>query len=809
MVKKTLRAAMRRRWFAAGRLCAGLAVLLGVALAAGAAPPKLPRAEPADVGMDAGRLAVIDDLVHEGLRRNQMPGAVVLVGRQGKVVYFKAFGHRHVEPDRRPMTTDTVFDMASITKPVATATSLMKLVEQEKLHPRDAVADHIPEFGCNGKEPISIYQLLTHQSGLIADNPLSDYNDGPEKAFQRIWDLKPVAEPGSRFIYSDVNYIVLGEIVRRLSGDNLHAFSRKHVFEPLGMSETGFLPDESLRGRSAPTEKRDGTWIQGEVHDPRAHRLGGIAGHAGLFSTAEDLAVYAQMMLGRGEYAGVRVLDEAVVDLMTTSCEVPGGGLRGLGWDMRTGYSSNRGDLCSSRAFGHGGFTGTVLWIDPELDLFVIFLSNRVHPDGKGLVNPLAGRIGTLAVAAVRSGPLKPTPAASDETRATRGLRQRPAGAAQVEPVLTGLDVLERDGFAALAGRRLGLITNHTGVNRDGVSAVELFHNAANVELRALFSPEHGFEGRLDISNVKDSRDSRTGLKVHSLYGATRTPTPEMLDGLDTLVFDIQDIGARFYTYVSTMKNAMRAAAEHGLRFVVLDRPNPINGVDVAGPVLDPGSESFVGAHPIAVRHGMTVGELARMIDAELDLKLDLVVVRVEGWRREDCFDATGLTWINPSPNMRSLTQAVLYPGIGLLETTNLSVGRGTDTPFEVVGAPWIDGRQLAAELNAARLGGVRFVPIDFTPDSSKFAGERCGGVNIVVTNREAFAPVRTGLEIARQLRRLYPDAWETKSFNRLLANRRTFDATLAGRSVDEMEVTWEPELREFLKRRQQFLFYE
>ena len=803
---------------------AACAVLICAGTALAESPPKLPHIEPGAAGLIAERLAVIEELVREGLRREQMPGAVVLIGRSGKVVYLKAFGDRQVEPDRRPMTTDAVFDMASLTKPIATATSIMKLVELGKLHPRDTVAEHVPEFGRHGKEPITIHQLLTHQSGLIADNPLSDYADGPEKAIERIWDLKPVAEPGSRFIYSDVNYIVLGEIVRRISGQNLHEFSQKHIFGPLGMSETGFLPDDALRERAAPTEKRGDAWIQGEVHDPRAHRLGGIAGHAGLFSTAEDVAIYAQMLLGGGEYAGVRVLDEQAVELMTQACEVPGGGLRALGWDVRTGYSSNRGDLFSARAFGHGGFTGTVLWIDPELDLFVVFLSNRLHPDGKGLVNPLAGRIGTIAAAAVVPPVWRGTPdSAVQETsgrghrrgQETRGERvemriERGEPETRDEPavVLTGIDVLQRDGFMPLTGRTIGLITNHTGVNRDGVSTVELLHKAPHVELRALFSPEHGFEGRLDVSNIRDSQDDRTGLKIHSLYGATRTPTAEMLRGLDTLVFDIQDIGARFYTYTSTMLNAMRAAAEHDLRFVVLDRPNPINGVDVAGPVLDPGSESFVAAHRIAVRHGMTIGELARMFQAELGLKLDLEVIRVEGWQREDYFDETGLTWINPSPNMRSLTQAVLYPGIGLLETTNLSVGRGTDTPFEVIGAPWLDGRKLASALNTAGLPGVRFVPVEFTPESSKFAGERCGGVNIIVTNREVFEPVRTGLEIARQLRTLFPDDWETKSFNRLLGHAQTQEAVVGGRSIDAVERLWEPELREFRERRAAFLLY-
>jgi uncharacterized protein YbbC (DUF1343 family) len=282
-----------------------------------------------------------------------------------------------------------------------------------------------------------------------------------------------------------------------------------------------------------------------------------------------------------------------------------------------------------------------------------------------------------------------------------------------------------------------------------------------------------------------------------------------MLAELDTLVFDIQDVGARFYTYVSTMGEAMKAATEQKKRFVVLDRPNPIGGVAVAGPMLDEGKESFVGFHRIPVRHGMTIGELARLFKAELKLDLELEVIACEGWRRADAWDATGLTWVNPSPNMRSLTQAFLYPGIGLLETTNLSVGRGTDTPFEVIGAPWLDGQKLAAELSGQNLAGVSFVPITFTPTSSKFANEKCGGLNIVITDRARFEPLRTGFAIAAALRKLHPDAWETKGYLRLLSNEKTLQAVVDGKSVDEIEAVAREGVTEFLRKRQTHLLYE
>ncbi|MCU0877686.1 MAG: DUF1343 domain-containing protein [Pirellulaceae bacterium] len=764
-----------------------LAIVLGFGSGRGASG-QLPVVEPAEVGLDAVRLARIDELVAEGIAEKRMPGCVVCIGRQGKIAWLKAYGNKQLVPSEVPMTTDTVFDMASITKPVATATSVMLLVEQGKLRLSDKVADHIAEFAANGKEAITIFDLLTHQSGLLPDNKLSDYDDGPEKSLERICALDLQAPTGTKFIYSDVNYILLAELVRRASGQDVHQFSQEHLFGPLGMRETGYLPAEALRARAAPTEEREGRWMQGEVHDPRAYKLGGIAGHAGLFSTAADLALYAQMMIDRGRAGERSIIAPQTVATMTRAYSLPGGARRGLGWDKRSGYSSNRGELMTDSAFGHGGFTGTVLWIDPDLELFVIFLSNRVHPSGKGLVNPLAGRIGTVAAGAIVT-PSSPRP---------------PAGT-----VLTGIDVLVRDNFRSLGGKKVGLITNHTGRSASGKSTVELFHSASDVKLAALFSPEHGFEGKLDVAKIGDSQDGTTGLKVYSLYGETRRPTAEMLADIDTLVFDIQDIGARFYTYVSTMGEAMTAAAEHNKRFVVLDRPNPIGGLAVAGPMLDEGKESFVGFHSLPVRHGMTIGELAQLIQRERKLDLQLEIVRCEGWQRGDLWDATGLVWVNPSPNMRNLTQALLYPGIGLLETTNLSVGRGTDTPFEVFGAPWIDARELAAKLREANLPGVAFVPIEFTPSSSKFASETCRGVNVIITDRERFEPLATGLTIAATLRSLYPEKWEAKGYARLLGNGAVHEALLAGKSGPELVEISRSGVSQFLRRRAGVLLYE
>lgn len=365
-----------------------------------AAQPVQSRATPTEVGLDVVRLSVIDDVVAEGLRYERMPGCVVLVGFRGRIPFLKAYGQRRLLPEKQPMQTDTLFDLASLTKPIATATSVMTLIEEGRLDLDSPAAKYIPEFGTEGKDKITIRHLLIHQAGLIPDNSIRDYQNGRAEAFRRIHGLKLRADVGSSFIYSDVGFIVLGEIVERLTKKRLDEYATDRIFKPLRMTETGYLPGTELKARAAVTEQRDGHWMQGEVHDPRAFRMDGVAGHAGLFSTAEDLARYAQMLLNGGSLGDVRILKPETVKLMRQPIEVSSG-FRGLGWDMRTRFSSNRGDFFSAEAFGHGGFTGTALWIDPTLDMFVIFLSNRVHPDGKGSVNSLAGRIATIAAAAI------------------------------------------------------------------------------------------------------------------------------------------------------------------------------------------------------------------------------------------------------------------------------------------------------------------------------------------------------------------------------------------------------------------------
>ena len=740
--------------------------------------------------IDKQRLEHIDAAVEGSLKRGDCPGAVVLVVHDDAIVYRKAFGHVALQPEKKPLSVDAVFDMASITKPVSTATSIWILIEQGKLRLADKVTKYWPEFAANKKDAITIEHLLLHTSGLTADNALADYKDGKAKAMERIAALSLESEPGTRFRYSDVGFIVLGELVQRIGGEPVDSFARKHVFEPLKMTSTGYKPVGKIKDRCAPTGKRDGNWLIGEVHDPRAALMDGVAGHAGLFGSADDLARYARMLLRGGELDGTRILAPLTVRRMTEPHPVPGGH-RSLGWDVDTGFSAPRGELFrKGEGFGHTGFTGTSIWIDPPSKTAIIILTNRVHISEKVQVTQLRREVATIVASAVTNVEIR-----------------NPKS--EIRIVETGIDVLEKEKFERVQGKKIGLVTNHTGLNRHGQATIDLLHHAQGVKLIALFSPEHGIHGELDQPNVGDSKDGKTGLPVYSLYGKRRKPDAETLKGIDTLVYDIQDIGCRFYTYISTLGLILEAAAEHKIKVIVLDRPNPIGGLAVEGPVRDEGKDSFIAWHTIPVRHGMTVGELAQLFVAEKKLTVDLEVVKIDGWRRRDFFDRTGLSWVNPSPNMRSLTQAHLYPGIGLLETTNLSVGRGTDRPFEWIGAPWLDSPKLAAALNRQGLPGVRFVPTSLTPKSSVHQNQLCFGVQIIIDDWQRFQPLRTGLTIAVELRKLHPLDWNVKNYNRLLIHNATFEAVVEAKSVLEIEKTWQPALREFVERRKKVLLYD
>jgi uncharacterized protein YbbC (DUF1343 family)/CubicO group peptidase (beta-lactamase class C family) len=763
----------------------------------------------------AARLSVVDAIIEDAVHDKLIPGAVVLIGHDGQVVYRKAFGNRALEPRREPMTVDTIFDLASLTKVIATTTSMMQLVERGKVRLNDPVMKYLPQFGQNGKEDITVRQLLTHYSGLAPDLDLKMPWEGKQTAYSMAFTEKPETPPGAGFVYSDINFIVLGALVEQVSGESLDRYAETHVFAPLKMTHTRYLPPKAWRPKIAPTQYDDHNHLLwGEVHDPTAFRMGGVAGHAGLFSTADDLGKFASALLsgGRG------VLSALTVEKMTTPEQPPTAtAVRGFGWDIDSPFSSNRGDLLPVGSYGHTGFTGTSIWIDPTTRTYIILLTNAVHPRGQGNAVGLRTKLATAVAAAL--------PLTTDQKEKLRwesitGYNEAQSAARKLAVrngnVKTGIDVLEEHGFDALKGtngkRKIGLVTNQTGVDREGRRTIDVLAAAPGISLQAIFSPEHGVTGALDTTDVGNSKDAATGVPVYSVYGATdaaRRPSLDVLKGLDAVVIDLQNAGTRFYTYETTMGYFLEGAAKAGIELVVLDRPNPVTGAFVQGPVSDAGHENFTNYSAVPVRHGMTMGELAQMYNAERGINAKLRVVAMDGWVRGDWFDSTGLTWVNPSPNLRSLREATLYPGVALIEGSNVSVGRGTDTPFEWIGAPWVKARELAQYLNARAIAGVRFVPVSFVPTGSVYSGQPCQGANIVLLDRNTLDGPELGVELASALYKLYPKDFKLERIKELLVNQAVYDALTAGTDPRRIAQDWQAGLEKFMEIRAKYLIYK
>lgn len=758
--------------------------------------------------------ADVDAIIQDAVDQGKTPGAVILIGHNGHVVHRKAFGSRSLEPTRELMTAGTIFDLASLTKCIATTSAVMQLIEAGRVRLNDPVSAYLPEFSQNGKGQVTVRELMTHYSGLAPDLDLKEPWTGRDTAFKMAMEAKLANPPGTKFVYSDINYETLGFLVEKVSGMPLNEYAAKKIFEPLGMTETRFLPPTAWLPRIAPTQyDENGKMLRGIVHDPTARRMGGVAGHAGLFSTADDLAKFAQELL-----TGHTILTRLAIEKMSTPQQpANAASLRGLGWDIDSPFSSNRGELLPVGSFGHTGFTGTSLWIDPTTDTYIVLLANAVHPNGKGSMVSLRSRVAT---AVAHDLDLTTTDAARLRLTRITGYNESMMAERRFTVrnglVRTGIDVLEEHAFRELHPDsehplRIGLVTNQTGLDARGQRTVDVLAHAPGISLKAIFSPEHGFAGAFDTTAIGNSEDAATGVPVYSVYGDTdakRRPTAEELSDLDAIVYDIQDVGARFYTYESTLGYFLEAAAKAHKPIFVLDRPNPIGGNYVQGPIADPGSESFVSYWRIPVRHGMTVGELAQLFNGERSLGAKLTVVPMEGWMRGDWYDSTGRMWINPSPNMRSLTEATLYTGIGMIEGTNISVGRGTDTPFEVVGAPWVDGIALSAYLNARDIDGVRFVPLHFTPTASIYAKQSCGGVNIVVTARDSLDAPELGLEVAAALLHLYPSEFKAAALDGLMRNKAALGGLIAGEDPRRVAEDWQDAANDFMKEREKFLLY-
>lgn len=763
----------------------------------------------------ADALPQVDAIVRDAIAQHQVPGAVVLIGHHGRVIYRKAFGWRSLEPRRERMTVNTIFDLASLTKVVATTPCVMHLVEEGKVRLNDPVVRYLPEFGANGKQDITVRQLMVHYSGLAPDLDLTQPWHGKETAYQMAFQEKPENPPGARFVYSDINYITLGALVERVTGMPLNEYAEQTVFKPLKMAHTQFLPPRAWIPRIAPTQYDEhNVMLRGVVHDPTARRMGGVAGHAGLFSTADDLAKYCQALLDG------KLLSPLTIEKMSTPQQPPNAtDVRGLGWDIDTPFSSNRGELLPVGSFGHTGFTGTSVWIDPITRTYIIILANGVHPRGQGTAVPLRSKVATAVAVSLHL-----TVSEKEQLRLARltGYNEAAAAARNVQvrdgEAKSGIDVLEAGNFpldvfqSKGTQKRIGLLTNQTGVDAQGKRTIDVLAHAPGVSLVAIFSPEHGVTGSLDTTEIGNTVDAATKIPVYSVYGATdaqRRPSLDVLKSLNAVFIDLQNAGARYYTFETTMGYFLEAAAKAGTEVVVLDRPNPITGSIVQGPASDPGTASFVNYFPEPVRHGMTMGELAQMFNSELHINAKLTVVPMQGWMRGDWYDSTSLTWVNPSPNLRSLTEATLYPGVGLIEGTNVSVGRGTDTPFELLGAPWINAHDLAAYLNAREIQGVRFVPVDFTPSSSVYAHQLCHGVNVVLLERSVLDAPELGVELASALHKLYGAQYDMHRLPQLLNNKAVFDAITAGQDPRRIAQDWQKQLDDFQQMRQKYLIYK
>ena len=790
----------------------------------------------------------VSTLINQAIAAKKLPGAVLLINHDGRTVFEQAYGDRALEPAVEPMTENTIFDMASLTKCLVTATAVMQLYEEHKLQFDDPVTKYLPAFGVNGKQDVTIRELLTHYSGLPPDVELKDAWGlaAPDKAegVRRAMESSLKAAPGTHFEYSDINYITLGVLVEKISGETLDLYAQKHIFGPLGMIYTRYLPINESGSEIAPTAFDDqGTaatnpdydrMLRGTVHDPTTRRMGGVAGHAGVFSTAGDVAIFAQALLDRlaGRPSNFP-LQPATLKLMTQpeqpSTAVTGATIftadgkpttgvatRGFGWDINSAFSRPRGEIFPIGSFGHTGFTGTSLWMDPGSDTFVVLLANAVHPRGAPPISPLRAAVATAVARALHLYEQASSPATNGQT-------------------LTGIDVLESTHFSALRDAavrhgnhlRLGLLTNQTGVDREGRRTIDvLLHSIPEVELKTIFTPEHGLFGVKDTEKIGSEVDLASHLPVISLYGAKpeqRRPSLERLKDLDAVAIDLQDAGVRFYTYETVMGYFLEAAAQAHIEIILLDRPNPIGGVAVQGPVSDNGAESYVDYMPLPIRHGMTLGELALYFNSErllpsaaspnvrAPIRAQLTVIGMQNWSRRQYYNDTGLQWINPSPNLRSVAANTVYPGVELLQSTNVSVGRGTDTPFEHIGAPYIDAAQLSAYLTARKIPGVSFAPTSFvvTEDSNHypFHGKTIPGISFTVTDRNALDAPELGIELISALHHLYPEFTLSKA-DHLIANVDTMRALANQEDPRRIAEGWAADLAAFDHRRQVYLLY-
>jgi SSS family transporter len=1008
----------------------------GICVSAAAQQPGGPFIAPAPGAMSGEPqppdFTPITTLLDTATAAHQLPGAVVLIGHNNKVVFEQAYGNRKLagEPGldgkpspAEPMTEDTIFDMASLTKDLATATAIMQLYEAGNITSfDDPLEKYLPAFNESHdptRSKVTLRMLLTHTSGAAPDVDLRDAWGlaAPDRAegLHRALTTPLKDKPGTTFTYSDINFILLGDLIETLSGQREDDYVTEHIFLPLGMAETRYLPIDKVCGphkivgaaivwtpsppgrigmvcprtlwgtgileRVAPTTHDDESksnpaanphfdmLTRGTVHDPTTRRMGGVAGHAGVFSTAHDVSLYASALLEKLLHnTGPFPLKQSTLQLMTTPEQpghtpnqiaaanaaeqsaisagdkptlpglaphypaIPGQNLRGYGWDIDTAFSKPRGAIFPIGSFGHTGFTGTSLWMDPASDTYVILLANAIHPRGGTPISNLRGQVATAAALALRleqpsglkgtgfspsvpsppqagasalEGATTPDPDALHRRLSDAEAARRKATVAELKkdyskwldqdvrgPIcqdptpntvptpngwtclantLTGIDVLEQTHFAALKDvHKIALFTNQSGLDAQGRRTVDVLLSLIPypLSLSLLFSPEHGLTTNLDTVQIANSTDPTTHLPIISLYGAhpsDRRPTHDQLKDLDAVVIDLQDAGVHFWTYEAAVGYFLEAASteqtqyHHDLEIILLDRPNPIGGVAMEGPISDPGLESYVNYMPLPVRHGLTLGELARYIVATKHLATHLSVVPMQHWSRTEYFAQTGLPWTNPSPNLRSPEAAILYPALGLIETTNLSVGRGTAQPFSFFGAglaptkpsnstatggltdstspttpggpfiagphpamsgepqpstpkAWFQATEVANYLTARNIPGVTFTPtseaIAETADHYPFHGQTIEAVRVTLTDPKVADTPELGIEILAALHHLYPTQFNLARAMPLVCNKATMDALTRGDAPRDIAATWQPALTAFRTATAPYLLY-
>ena len=752
---------------------------------------------PEAAGFRADGIADVRRALDDFVGRGAFPGGVLAVGHGGRLLDVMPFGNL-THDGAGAVTPETLYDIASLTKIVATTTMAMMLVDGGRLSLDTPVDAFLPRFRGAGKERVTVRHLLSHSSGMDWWGPLYKELRGKPAYLERIQSMDLVAAPGSAEKYSDLGIFLLGEILERVAGETLDAFAERRLFAPLGMSHTGFLPLASGvdPARIAPTENDPwrGRVLRGEVHDENAFALGGVAPHAGLFSTAGDLARYAQMILWRGVYDHHRVVRRATVEQFTRRAGLVPGSSRALGWDTKSPSGSSAGTLFSADAFGHTGFTGTSLWIDPDRELFVILLTNHVHPQrGNKLIREARSTIADAVVRALR------------QPSATPGRRHA--------AVATGLERLAA-GEVTLAGKRVGLIAHAASVTREGRHAIDVLRDRG-VEVARVFAPEHGLRGQAAAGErVASAVDEQTGLPVVSLYGERRSPASAELRDLDALVVDLQDAGVRFYTYSSTLILALEAAAEAGIELVVLDRPNPLGGERVAGPrsaAREVVPASLLNMAPGPLVHGLTLGEMARHVNARRAPPARLTVIEMTGWQRAMTWRDTGRAWVPPSPNLRTPEAALVYPGVALLESTNLSEGRGTDAPFLLFGAPWLDPEPVRVEVPGFRLG-----PAGFTPRASPAAPQpkhqdvECRGFRVEVVDPRLADPFRLGVTLLAELAGQPGFEWlrDGAALTTLVGSPNLLEMLRAGEPVERILADDEAALARWREERRPALLY-